>query len=63
MPRSKVHVNTSAVADHYSDEKIIEISSPGGGCLIAFRLMDDDTTLRIDVYRADDTVTVTGPTV
>ncbi len=56
---NKIKVNTSPVADNYSgtNEKIIEFSSPNGGGLISFRLMDDGT-LRVDVYRQDPTVTV-----
>jgi hypothetical protein len=59
MPRSKISVNTSPVADQYSlrDEKIIEFSSPAGAGLIAFR-MTEDGTLTVDVYRTDPTVIV-----
>lgn len=60
MSRSQVRVNTSPVADTYAsrpEEKIIEFSSPNGGGLIGFRVMDDGT-LRVDVYRQDPTVRV-----
>lgn len=47
------------VASHYQapDEKIIEISSEAGGCLVSARLIPDGQ-LKVDVYRADPTVTV-----
>lgn len=56
---ARIKVNTSPVADSYSsrDEKIVEYSSPNGGGLIAFRLMEDGT-LRVDLYRHDPTVVV-----
>jgi hypothetical protein len=56
---SKIKVNTSPVANTYAspNERIVEFSSPNGGGLIAFRLMDDGT-LRVDVYRQDATVEV-----
>ena len=56
---AKISVNTSPVADQYAgrDEKIIEYSSPNGGGLISFRLMDDGT-LSVDLYRHDPTVRV-----
>lgn len=55
--RNRVKINTSPVAQHYADEKIIEISSPNGGGLIAFRLTDDGELI-IEPYRLDDTVKV-----
>jgi hypothetical protein len=59
MPRSKISVNTSPVADQYSerDEKIIEFSSPNGGGLVSFSMMEDGT-LTVDIYRTDPTVIV-----
>ena len=56
---SRIKVNTSPVANQYAgrDERIVEFSSPNGGGLIAFALLDDGT-LRIDVYRQDPTVVV-----
>jgi hypothetical protein len=48
MPRSMIHVNTS--------ERIVEVSSPSGGCLIALR--EHNGRLIIEVYQADPTVTV-----
>jgi len=56
---SKINVNTSPVANRYAgrDERIVEFSSPNGGGLIAFALLDDGT-LRVDIYRQDPTVTV-----
>lgn len=59
---NKIKVNTSPVADKYSNagEKIIEFSSPNGGGLISFNLMADGT-LRVDVYNVDETVIVSAP--
>jgi hypothetical protein len=59
MARSKIKVNTNAVASQYAfaDEKIIEFSSPNGGGLMAFTLQKDGTLL-ISVYRQDATVHV-----
>ena len=56
---SKINVNTSPVANQYAgrDERIVEFSSPNGGGLIAFSLLDDGT-LRVDIYRQDPTVVV-----
>lgn len=42
-----------------SEERILTVSSRTGGCLISIR--DDDGRLRIEVYRADDTVDVIAP--
>jgi hypothetical protein len=54
-------VVTSCVADQYSaqHERIIEFSSDKGGGLISFREFPEG--LRVEVYRADPTVTVMGP--
>lgn len=48
-------------AQHYAmaGERIVEVSSDGGGCLISMRVIDG--RLRIEVYRADDTVDVIAP--
>ena len=61
--RSKPSVETRCVANNYAgpNERIVEVSSSGGGCLIAFTTGEDGKALRIDVYRADQTVTVRGP--
>jgi hypothetical protein len=42
-----------------AEERTLTVSSPGGGCLVSIR--DDDGRLRIEVYRADDTVDVIVP--
>jgi hypothetical protein len=54
-------VTLPSVAQHYamSGERIIEVSSDGGGCLMSLRVIDG--RLRIEVYRADDTVDVVAP--
>jgi hypothetical protein len=59
MPRSKISVNTSPVADQYSqrDEKVIEFSSPNGGGLVSFSMMEDGA-LTVDIYRTDPAVIV-----
>jgi hypothetical protein len=59
---SKPRVNVKPGADNYAapNEKIIEVSSPGGGCLIALRL-GSDGDLYVDVYNADPTVHVQSP--
>jgi hypothetical protein len=57
--RSLVTINTRPVAQNYSDEKIIEYSSPSGGGLIAFVLRDG--RLRVEPYRHDDTVDIVPP--
>jgi hypothetical protein len=57
-------VTLRCVANQYApaNERIVEVSShTGKGCLISLRDMPDGT-LRIEVYRADDGVTVTAPT-
>jgi hypothetical protein len=56
---SRVHVNTSPVADQYAGggERIIEFDSPSGGGLISFQ-ENGDGTLRVDIYRCDPTVKV-----
>jgi hypothetical protein len=64
---SKPKVNTNCVADRYAGtaEKIVEISSPGGGCLISLQLRNVPNggghTLHVNVYNADETVSVTTP--
>lgn len=63
---SKPSVNTNCVADRYAapGEKIIEISSDAGGCLISLSVVPapdgEAGVLRVDVYRADETVKVTS---
>jgi hypothetical protein len=56
-----ITVNTNPVANHYvsnkAGEKIIEFSSPNGGGLIGFRVMNDGA-LTVDIYRTDPTVIV-----
>lgn len=68
MPRGKIKVNTSPVADQYSgrDEKIIEYSCPDGtsdvpGGLISFRWMtpeDGEPFLSVQLYRHDAKVRI-----
>ena len=64
MARSGISINKNPVADQYSasNEKIIEFSSPNGGGLIAFRLLDGKHAgyhvFRVDIYRTDPTVEV-----
>jgi hypothetical protein len=60
--RNPVKVNTRSVASHYAGprERIIEVSGSRNGCLIAVRETDDGRLL-VDVYRADQGVTVRGP--
>lgn len=55
----KPSVNTNPVANKYTGphERIIEVSSAYGGCLIGLRLMQDGRLL-VDVYREDPTVNV-----
>lgn len=65
---TKPAINMRCNADRYAapNEKIIEVSSPGGGCLISFRVLEDkhgagdSVSLLVDVYRADATVRVMG---
>lgn len=60
--RAGISINTSPVADAYSDrnrERRIEFSSPVGGGLISFSYTPDDQ-LSVHVYRQDMTVTVTA---
>ena len=59
MSTSEIRVNTSPVANRYSNEKIIEFSSPVGGGLISFAITADDQ-LKVDVYRQDLTVQVSA---
>lgn len=56
----KPSVNVRPVADRYSldGERVIEVSSNVGGCLISIHEVAGK--LRINVYRADDTVYVFG---
>lgn len=56
---SKPSVNTRCVADQSAgrNEKIIEISSDGAGCLISLNETDDGG-LRIEVYRRGSSVRV-----
>jgi hypothetical protein len=51
-------VDVNPVAQHYarSGERIVEISSDAGGCLVSLWVRDG--RLSIQVYRADDTVDV-----
>lgn len=55
-----VKINTSPVAQRYTDEKVIEYSSPNGGGLIAFREMSDGTLI-VEPYRHDATVVISVP--
>lgn len=62
----KPKVNTSCVADRYSGpgEKIIEISSDGGGCLISLSVLQfagGGSELLISIYNADETIRIAGP--
>lgn len=59
MASSSVSVNTNPVANQYTgwNERIIEFDSPNGGGLIGFKVLEDGT-LRVDVYRTDETVVV-----
>ncbi len=54
----RVRINTNPVAQQYAgqDERIIEYSSPNGGGLISFTLVED--TLVVALYRHDETVRV-----
>ena len=63
---SKPQITTNCVANHYAgpSERIIEISSGAGGCLIGVaETREDDGTpvLLVSVYSADASVRVTGP--
>lgn len=59
MPKSDISVNTSPVASRYTNEKVIEFSSPVGGGLISF-VITPDNQLSVHVYRQDLTVRVTA---
>lgn len=59
IKRPKVHVTPPAQHHALPDERIIIVSSDGGGCLMSMRVIDG--RLRIEVYRADDTVDVVAP--
>lgn len=56
-----MNVILNPVANQHSSasERIIEFSSPGGGGLISFRVLDGK--LIIEPYRMDDTVEVRLP--
>lgn len=62
MPQRDIFINLKPVANTYrskaADERIIEVSSKNGGCLISFRLVEGH--LIIEPYRMDDTVRVVG---
>lgn len=53
---SKPRVLTRCVANHYTsgNERIVEVASEGGGCLISFREIDG--RLLINVYQADRSI-------
>ena len=61
MSNGRIKINTSPVAGQYASprERIVEVSSPGGGCLISFTERGGE--LVIGVYRADPTVRVPRP--
>lgn len=56
---NKPRVTVKCVADHYaaSNERILEISGPNGGCLISLRNTTDGK-LVVEAYRCDATVIV-----
>lgn len=58
--KPRIQIDTSPVANHYAggNERIVEFSSPNGGGLISFTMIDG--TLIVDVYGTDDTVKVRG---
>lgn len=59
---AKPSVKTRCVANSYAsaDERIVEVSFPGGkGCLLSFRQAADGTPV-IAVYRADAGIVVTS---
>jgi hypothetical protein len=59
IPRPKVII--PSIAQHYAmaGERIVEVSSEAGGCLVSLRVVND--RLCIQVYRVDDTVDVVAP--
>ena len=60
MKRPKL--NPSGVADKYAGagERIAEVTFPSGrGCLVSLRTLPDGTDV-IDVYRADQGITLLG---
>lgn len=61
MSARKIHVSLHPPANLYSapNERIVEYSSPNGGGLISFRLVDGH--LRVELYRHDDTVLIVSP--
>lgn len=63
MADTRPQVNLRPVAASYAmaGERIIEVSSGAGGCLVSLTVHDG--RLRIEVYRADDTVDVIAPEV
>lgn len=58
---TRPRVTLPSPAQHHAlpDERIVTVSSGAGGCLISMRVIDG--RLRIEVYRADDTVDVIVP--
>lgn len=56
---SKPNVNTNPVANQYTsrNERIVEYSSPNGGGLIRFTVLDDGT-LAVGLYGHDETVKI-----
>lgn len=61
MKRPTVRVGSVAQRYAMRGERIVEISSETGGCLISLRVTGDGR-LRVEVYRTDDTVDVIAPT-
>lgn len=57
---NKVNIDVRPVADSYAspDERIIEFSHPLGGGLISFVVDEEAGTVKVLVYRTDDTVSV-----
>lgn len=56
MKRPKVDLNPVANGSAMWGESIIGVSSDAGGCLISLREING--RLRVEVYRADETVDV-----
>lgn len=58
---SKPKIDVNPVANQYTgrDERIVEFSSDAGGGLISLRVQDE--SLRVEVYRTDDSVRVITP--